>query len=82
MSSEEFMRWVAYSKVEPFGYHIDNFRAGVVAATVANVAPRGRNARTLKPDDFYPATKSTVVLTPQQEEGLRIRRERRKGKSK
>jgi hypothetical protein len=52
--SLELTRWMAYARVEPFGYGMDNFRMGVLAATTANVAPRGKNAKALKPSDFYP----------------------------
>lgn len=54
MSSEEFTDWVAYAAVEPFGFEVENFRAGAIASTVANVAPRKRGTRALKPSDFYP----------------------------
>jgi hypothetical protein len=54
MSSAEFTDWIAYANLEPFGYDIENYRAGIIASTVANVAPRKRGSRPLKPDDFYP----------------------------
>jgi hypothetical protein len=51
MSSAEFMHWCAFYSLEPWGYDPDNWRTGVVAATVANAAGR---KKPLKPSDFMP----------------------------
>ncbi len=80
ISTDELVEWMAYDRIEPFGYHMENFRMGVVSATVANVAPRGRGSRALKPSDFYPAQAKTTKLTPRQQRELAERRAR-KGKS-
>lgn len=61
MSSDEFVRWCAFFDLEPWGYHLDNWRMGVVACTVANSAGR---KKPLKPSDFYP--KQRKKLTPEQ----------------
>ena len=77
---EELVEWMGYSKLEPFGFEVENFRSGVIAATVANVAPRGRGARALKPADFDPSGAKSSQLTPKQERELEQRRQRKKGR--
>jgi hypothetical protein len=51
MSSAEFMDWCAFYSLEPWGYEMENWRVGVVAATTANSAGR---KKPLKPTDFMP----------------------------
>jgi len=52
MSSKELTEWLAYYSLEPFGNEIENYRAGVISSTIANVVP-GRKTL-LKPSDFFP----------------------------
>ncbi len=49
---------------------------GVVAATVANVQPRKRGSKPLKPQDFYPVGKKRVQLSPRQQQQLKEKRAR------
>lgn len=77
LTVDELIEWQAYSRIEPFGFEIENFRAGVVAATVANVAPR-KGGKALKPSDFYPVVGQRSGLTERQERELAERRARRK----
>jgi hypothetical protein len=51
MDSREISEWMAYESVEPFGPWRDDVRAGVVAATVANVN-RAKGAKPYMPTDF------------------------------
>ena len=51
MSSAEFVDWCAFYSLEPWGYEMQNWRMGVVAATTANAAGR---KKPLKPTDFMP----------------------------
>jgi len=44
---------MAYFSIEPFGEHAAYWRAGLIAATIANVN-RGKRQRALKPEDFMP----------------------------
>jgi hypothetical protein len=46
---QRFVHW----QLEPWGPMADAWRAGVVAATVANCTPRKRGSKALKPGDFY-----------------------------
>lgn len=60
MSSTEFNRWKAFYMLEPFGTAREDQRAGVVAATIANVF-RSRNKTAIQPDKFFPRHKRKVV---------------------
>lgn len=53
MDAAEFGEWMAYWEDEPFGGVVDDFRAGLVAATAAN---HGFNPpkRARGPMDFFP----------------------------
>lgn len=53
LDSRQIAGWMAYFSVEPFGEHAAYWRAGVIAATIANVN-RGKSQRALKPEDFMP----------------------------
>jgi hypothetical protein len=75
ITSAEFTDLCAYLLVEPRGYAMENWRAGMIAATVANVAPRKKGAKPLKPQDFYPSTKKRSTLSERQLKELRERRQ-------
>lgn len=53
LDSRQIAGWMAYFSVEPFGEHAAYWRAGVIAATIANVN-RGKRQRAYKPEDFMP----------------------------
>lgn len=53
LDSRQIAEWMAYFSIEPFGEHAAYWRAGVVAATIANVN-RGKRSRPYKPEDFMP----------------------------
>jgi hypothetical protein len=63
MSSAEFTDWCAYYSLEPWGYEAENWRMGMVAATVANAAGR---KKPLKPSDFLPRSPLRQRQTPEQ----------------
>lgn len=57
--------WLAYATLEPFGALQDDFRAGQVCATVANVhRDRSRNPDPFRPHDFMPALASPEEEPP------------------
>ena len=55
ISSPQFTEWQAFSMLEPFGFEVDMFGQGIVAATIANTrANKPKGAKLLKPNDFIP----------------------------
>lgn len=54
MDSWEWAGWLAYSALEPFGPLREDFRAGQVAATAANVW-----GSRVKPEDFFASLKES-----------------------
>ena len=70
MSSLEFAYWREQYQREPFGYDIENFRTGSIAAAVVNVT-RTRKSDMVTPADFYPSKpKRKPELTTRQREQL------------
>lgn len=55
LTAEEFVEWAAFYELEPWGFHADNWRMAVVAATTANYS--GNVKKALKPSDFLPGSK-------------------------
>lgn len=53
ISSREFTEWAAFYELEPWGYEVDNYRAGLICATVAN-AMRGKRGKRFSAADFMP----------------------------
>jgi len=53
IDSREFAEWLAYDECHPIGPERDDWRAGLIAATIANVN-RGKNQPAFNPDDFMP----------------------------
>lgn len=52
MDSLELAEWMAYYSIEPWGYHFDNWRSGMVASQIAN-PHRKKGAKPFKPSDFW-----------------------------
>lgn len=78
ITSAEFTEIAAYLRMEPRGYGTENWRTGMLAATVANSS--GRYARRMKPADFFPPKQKKLKLTKAQEQALK--RLQRDGNSK
>lgn len=87
MSSQEFTEWCAYTRIEPFGYEMDNWRAGMIAAEVINAIhrtialPKGaKRPKPHKPSDFYPVirTSDQPKLSRSQSEYLRAKHGKRR----
>lgn len=71
LSSAEFAEWMAYYSLEPFGEARDDYRAGLIAATVANCAGAGKKNKPLQPTDFihiYQQPKTMSVLDRKKEQ--------------
>ncbi len=58
MSAREFAEWMAFFEMEPWGYDMENWRFGMLAATMANLHrdPKKRR-RPYRPTDFMPKRK-------------------------
>ncbi len=52
-NSRELTEWRAYYSLEPFGEERADLRAGIIAATIANIY-RDKNTKAYKPVDFIP----------------------------
>jgi hypothetical protein len=82
MTSREFTQWISYAALEPFGFEIENWRAGMIASAIINAVyatvPRGKSTRRpkiLTPGDFYPPTKPRPrPLTREQAEFIERKR--------
>lgn len=51
-TAREFAQWIAYHGMEPWGEERADLRAGIIAATIANVNRGGGKAAS--PHDFMP----------------------------
>jgi hypothetical protein len=51
VSSAELTEWMAYARLEPFGPHREDLRAGVIASVMAT-APQGQPHP--QPNTFFP----------------------------
>lgn len=90
-TSQAFADWIAFQRIEPTGWAVDNERMGVIVSNIVNAiyatipVPEGKpRAKQLQPSDFYLVTKSQASdLTPAQVEYLRRKRggKRRDGNS-
>lgn len=67
MSNRQFLRWMAFYKLAPWGDERADYRAGTVAATIANCTPRKRGSnKKFKPQDFMAFKRKS----PEQKQGL------------
>jgi len=66
MSSSEFFEWMVLEQVEPFGEQADYLRAGIIAATLANVH-RGKDHPPYKPQDFMLKLKDSEEVAPKRQ---------------
>lgn len=54
MSSAEFTAWLAFYELEPWGYDMDNWRAGMICASTANTAGPKKGGKAWSVADFVP----------------------------
>ncbi len=52
-SSGELAEWMAYSRLEPFGPQMDNWRIGMLTSVIANIK-RAPRTKPYSPEDFMP----------------------------
>lgn len=65
MSAGEFRGWQEFYGEEPWGFDIDNYRFGMVAAQCLN-PHRKRGVEAFKPKDFFPMREPE--LTPEEKQ--------------
>lgn len=77
MSSSEFTEWMAYAELEPFGEWRGDWRAGMIASTIANVN-RSSDSEPMTPKDFMPDFEAAADAEPEisEEEQAEIIRKR------
>ncbi len=69
MTHSELVDWMAYDRIEPFGYHIENFRAGKIWADLSNLLmAKGQKAR--RPIDFMPEMKQDPRSEEERQQAL------------
>lgn len=73
ISSRELSEWMAYYQLEPWGTEQDDWRAGMIAATIANVNrdPKKRR-KPYEPSDFMPRRDRSPAEEQSWEEQVRI----------
>ena len=63
MTSRQYLEWLAFYNLEPWGEHRGDLRAGIIASTIANVN-RGKNQEAVEPLDFMPYQKQAQEQSP------------------
>ena len=73
VDSRELSEWWAFYQFEPWGCEIDDFRAGLVAATTANTNrdPK-KHKQPFRPSDFMPQRDKPSAPTQTSEDHERI----------
>lgn len=61
MDSCEFVEWMAFFSLEPWGYDASNWRSGIVSATIANVN-RAKGKKAFQAADFMPVRKKEQTV--------------------
>lgn len=54
LSSREFAGWAAFFEIEPWGCAVEDHRAGVIAASVINMAGMRSKRQDYTPSDLFP----------------------------
>jgi|GEM_PF-1840596 len=85
VNSEQFTEWQAYFQIEPFGFPVDEWRWGMLAANICNAVrstiplPKGaRRPKMLKASDFF-LTRKESDLTPEQQAHIERKRKQKRG---
>ena len=68
LSVADLFEWWYHYQDEPFGWDMDNFRSGMIAATVANYS--GACKKAVAPSDFYPVAGRQAEPKPQSPEQM------------
>lgn len=72
LSSSQLNEWMAFARLEPFGPHREDQRAGVIAAAVINSRfGRKTGDKSVKPADLFPVLREDEVKPRQSWESMR-----------
>ena len=73
MSSRELTEWMAFFRLEPWGAEVEDWRTGLIAATIANANrdPKKRR-KPYEPQDFMPRRDSPPQAEQDWQEQARI----------
>lgn len=73
MSSRELTEWMAFFSLEPWGTEVEDWRAGLIASTVANsYRDPKRRRKPYEPSDFMPRYGAPKAQEQSWEEQARI----------
>jgi len=73
IDSRELSEWMAYFSLEPWGTEVEDWRAGLVASTVANVnRDEKKRKKPFEPKDFIPQRAKPPVEEQSPEEQAKI----------
>lgn len=73
MSSRELTEWMAFFSLEPWGTEVEDWRAGLIASTIANSHRDPKRRRKLyEPSDFMPRYEAPKTQEQSWEEQARI----------
>lgn len=73
MSSRELTEWMAFFSLEPWGTEVEDWRAGLIASTVANsYRDPKRRRKPYEPSDFMPRYEAPKIQEQSWEEQARI----------
>lgn len=73
MSSRELTEWMAFFSLEPWGTEVEDWRAGLIASTIANsYRDPKRRRKPYEPSDFMPRYEAPKVQEQSWEEQARI----------
>ena len=71
LSSTDYDRWMYFFSIEPAGHIADNWRAGVMTASIVNAVAQLKSHEALKPSDIFPNPHEHLFHTPASVESLR-----------
>lgn len=71
ISSRELAEWAAFYRMEPWGAEAQDWRAGLIASTIANANRDPRRRRVpYQPSDFMPRREPVPEQSPEQQERI------------
>jgi len=62
LSSTDYDQWMYFFSIEPAGHIADNWRAGVMTASIVNAVAQLKSHEALKPSDIFPDPHANLYL--------------------